>query len=156
MIKGIKYLLWVVLVIFVAIQFVPVDRENPIGDKNNDLLIVTQAPADVQVLMQNACYDCHSNQTIWPKYAYVAPISFIIVEHVEEGREHLNFSDWATYDREDHPYILKHMKKAIEKGAMPMAGYVKLHSDAEMTDERKALVLDWIDTVLATYDPIEE
>jgi len=154
--KGFKYLLWIVLGIFVFIQFVPVDRENPIGDKNNDLLVQTQAPADVQALMKSACYDCHSNETVWPKYAYVAPISFVIAAHVEEGREHLNFSDWATYDREDHPYILKHMKKAIDKGAMPMSGYVKLHSDAEMTDARKVLLNSWIDSVLETYNPIKE
>lgn len=153
--KGIKYFLWVVLIILVAIQFVPVDRENPIGDKNNDFLVQTQAPADVQALMKNACYDCHSNETVWPKYAYVAPISFLIAKHVEEGRDHLNFSDWATFDPEDHPYILKHMKKAIDKGAMPMAAYVKLHPDAEMNDERKALVLGWIDSLLETYDPVK-
>lgn len=154
--KGIKYFLWAVLVILVAIQFVPVDRENPVSDKNNDFLVVSQAPEDVQRLMRSACYDCHSNETVWPKYAYVAPISFVIAEHVEEGREHLNFSDWATYDSEDHPSILKHMKKAISKGFMPMEGYIKLHADAEMTDERKALLNSWIDSVLETYDPVEE
>lgn len=154
--KGIKYLLWVILVILVAIQFVPVNREVPPGDKNNDFLVVTQAPEDVQMRMRNACYDCHSNETRWPWYSHIAPVSFVIAKHVADGKDHLNFSDWAIYDQKDYPDILKHMKKELEKGEMPLAGYALIHTDAKMTDERKELILNWIDKVSDSYKPIEK
>jgi len=156
MVKGLKYLLWIVVVIFIAIQFVPIDRENPIGDANSDLLMQTQASQEVQSIMRNACYDCHSNETVWPWYSNIAPVSFVIANHIEEGRDHLNFSDWASYDKEDQSYILKNMKKEIDKNAMPLKGYVKMHANAEMTNERKALIFAWIDSVLENYDPVEE
>ena len=154
--KGIKYLLWTILIILVAIQFVPVNREIPKSDENNDFLVMTQAPEDVQILMRNACYDCHSNETNWPWYSHIAPISFVIVEHIVDGKDHLNFSNWSTYDFEDYPSILKHMKKEIERGGMPLAGYTLIHTDAKMTDERKALILNWIDDVSDSYKPIKE
>ncbi len=150
--KVLKFVLWIILVIFISIQFVPINRENPVGDENADLLIVTQAPEEVRELMKNACYDCHSNETVWPWYSYVAPVSFIIAEHVKEGREHLNFSDWVSKDTAEYLSVLKHMKKEIDKNAMPLAGYVKLHSNAKMTDDRKELILNWIDSISNDYN----
>ena len=153
--KGIKYLLWTILIILVAIQFVPVNREMPKSDENKDFLVITQAPEDVQILMRNACFDCHSNETNWPWYSHIAPISFVIVEHIVDGKDHLNFSNWSTYDFGDYPNILKHMKKEIEKRGMPLAGYTLFHTDAKLTDERKELILNWIDKVSDSYKPIK-
>lgn len=152
--KGIIYLLWAILVVLVAIQFVPVDRSNPEVDMNDDFLSVTNASAEVQEIIRSSCYDCHSNETNWPWYAYVAPVSFVIKSHVEEGRENLNFSEWATYEMDDYPAILKHMKKEIDKGAMPLQGYVKLHAGAEITDAEKTIIYAWIEQVLVHDFPI--
>lgn len=146
--EKIKYLLWAVAVILVSIQFVPVNREMPESDKNKDFLVITQAPENVQEAMRNSCYDCHSNETKWPWYSYIAPISFVIANHVEEGRDHLNFSKWATYDANDYPDILKHINQEIEKGGMPIAGYAMIHTDAKMTDERKELIINWMNHFL--------
>ena len=154
--KRLKYTLWAILIILVAIQFVPVDRENPVSDKNNDLLVVTQAPEDIHNLIKNACYDCHSNETVWPWYSSVAPVSFLIANHVAEARENVNFSDWASFDKEDIRGILKHMRKEIDQNKMPLKGYVTLHPEAKMTAEQKASVLEWIDYVTASYDQMNE
>lgn len=147
--KTLKLTLWTILVVLVAIQFVPVDRTNPESDKDMDLFAVTNAPKQVQDIMHNSCYDCHSNQTIWPWYSYVAPISFVLQEHVVEGRDHLNFSEWGSLDLEDQLSALKHMKKEIEDDGMPLSEYLMLHGEAKMTDDRKAAVLLWIDGLLA-------
>ncbi len=147
--KTLKLTLWTILVVLVAIQFVPVDRTNPESDKDMDIFAVTNAPKEVQDILHNSCYDCHSNQTTWPWYSYVAPISFVLQEHVVEGRDHLNFSEWGSLDLEDQISSLKHMKKAIENDWMPLSEYLMLHGEAKMTDERKAAVLLWIDGLLS-------
>ena len=74
---------WVVIAAFILIQFVPVDRSNP------PVLSDVQAPAEVQTILRRSCYDCHSHETHWPWYAYVAPASWFVVDHIEEGREDL-------------------------------------------------------------------
>ncbi|MEJ2720875.1 MAG: heme-binding domain-containing protein, partial [bacterium] len=84
--RKMKRFLIVLAVLVVAIQFVPIDRSNPpIGENIN-------APAAVTRILRESCYDCHSNETRWPWYAYVAPVSWMLSLHVHEGRDHLNFS----------------------------------------------------------------
>jgi hypothetical protein len=145
--KSIKVLIWILVAGLIVIQFVPLNRENPASEQKMDLLNYTQAPEQVSTLLTNSCYDCHSNQTKWPWYSRIAPVSFVVVNHVNEGRDHLNFSDWGNFDPEDQFAILKHMRKAIEKGGMPLKGYVKLHDEANLSDEDKALIYDWIDNL---------
>lgn len=83
-----------------AIQFIPVDRENKPIDSKNNFVDIYKTPQNIKVILKNACYDCHSNETIYPNYAYVAPISWTIKDHINEGREHLNFSEWGIYNKE--------------------------------------------------------
>ncbi len=146
--KKLKITLWTILIVLIAIQFVPVDRENPKVEADHDFLVATQAPEQIQHLFKSACYDCHSNETVWPLYSYVAPVSLIVGNHVVEGREHLNFSNWTIYDSEDHPGILKHIKKEITNNAMPLAGYTLLHPEAKLSDEQKTLIIDYIDLLI--------
>ena len=149
--KKLRFSLWFVLVIFIAIQFVPLNKENPNSEMAMDILEVTKAPEEVQNVIRNSCYDCHSNETKWPWYAQVAPVSFIIINHVEEGRDHVNFSEWASYNDEDHINILKEMKKEVEKNGMPLKSYVILHHNATINAEKKDLILSWIADLQAEY-----
>ena len=86
-----KKILIAVVVIFVVIQFIPVDRTNPPVTEE------IKAPENVLKILQTSCYDCHSNKTDWPWYSYVAPVSFFIVGDVSEGRHHLNFTDHCIH-----------------------------------------------------------
>lgn len=108
---------------FIAIQLVPVQRTNP--------PIVTEPNWDspqTKALMERACFDCHSNETRWPAYSYVAPVSWLVAHDVNEGREKLNFSDWAN-SREDGDEMIE----AIQNGEMPMPIYLPLHPQANLT-----------------------
>jgi hypothetical protein len=111
------------LVAVIAIQFVPVQRTNPpvVSEPNWD-------SPQTRALMERACFDCHSNQTRWPAYAYVAPVSWLVAEHVNEGRATLNFSDWARSGNEGEEMI-----ESIQRGEMPMKNYVLLHPEANLT-----------------------
>ena len=131
---------WVALglgVVFLALQFVPVDRVNPPIERNVD------APGEVERILRRACYDCHSHETRWPWYSHVAPLSWWIADHVEPGRGDLNFSQWPTFDFVEQGLALEDIEEQIRKGEMPLRSYLILHSEARLTQEDRETLLDW-------------
>ncbi len=131
----------VTLITLVAIQFLPVDRSVPEYEKENDFILNSKLNDQYKSLVRNACYDCHSYQTNYPWYSKVAPISFSIQGHVNEGREHLNFSKWESYTSSDKEKMLDEAAEKIREGEMPLTGYRWLHKEARLSDlEKKELV----------------
>lgn len=136
-----KKILYGILILLVVLQLVPVDRENPSSPAESDFFAQSSGNEEIKNLVRNACYDCHSNETVWPWYAYVAPASLMIGHHVEEGREHLNFSEWSSYETGKAHHKLEECTEVLLENEMPMAGYVALHKEADITEEqRQALV----------------
>src|SRR6185369_314098 len=103
---------------------VPVERTNP--PVETDL----QAPPPVHAILRRACYDCHSNETVWPWYSHVAPVSWLLARDVREGRRELNFSTWDAYDAKKKDKTLKESIEEAVEGEMPPWFYVALHRDA--------------------------
>ena len=101
------------------------------------------APAEVSALLKRSCYDCHSNETKWPWYSQVAPVSWLVARDVNDGRKHLNFSDWETYEPGRKLKKFKEIEEEVEAGEMPMEIYVALHGDAKMTAAEKTLMVEW-------------
>jgi cytochrome c551/c552 len=102
-----------------------------------------QVPADVDAILKRSCYDCHSFETRWPWYSNVAPASWLLADDVSEGREHMNFSDWAQYDEDDAEDLFEDIAKEVRKGGMPLSSYTMLHSDAVLSEEDKRKLIDW-------------
>ena len=125
------------LVLFLAIQVVPVERSNPPGGE------WLPAPPAVEKILHRSCIDCHSNQTHWPWYAYVAPASWLVTHDVEEGRDHLNFSTWEIYDEDERIDHLDEIAEVIEDGDMPLWFYVPLHPDARLSADDSATLIRW-------------
>ncbi len=121
----------------VIIQLVPVGRSNP--PLGGEIL----APPDVHGMLRRACYDCHSNETNWPWYSYVAPISWLVVGHVKEGRQHLNFSTWNEYDMGQIERKLEEISEEVEEGAMPLGQYLWLHPDARLSEQDREALRIW-------------
>jgi len=135
--RVIRWVLLGLLVIGAAIQFVPVDRSNPpVGTE-------VPAPANVRAVLRRACYDCHSNETVWPWYSKVAPVSWLVADDVHDGREHLNFSTWDRYTPEQQIKKLKQSWEQVEKGEMPLWIYMPTHRDAVLSMEDKAILCEW-------------
>lgn len=134
--RGVKVALGVVVVL-VVMQLVRPTRENPAvtGD------LVT--PPDVKSVLKKACYDCHSNETVWPWYSNVAPVSWLVARDVNEGRKHLNFSVWESYEQKRKDKKLEEIGEEVSEGEMPMAIYVPLHPEAKLSDAEKKLLVDW-------------
>lgn len=126
-----------VLVLLVAIQFWPVSRTNP------PVTGEVQAPAEVMDVLQRSCYDCHSHTTVWPWYAHVAPMSWLVAHDVNEGRDHLDFSTWESLDAEHVGRALGHIVEQLEEKEMPLWYYLPLHPDARLSDADRELVITW-------------
>lgn len=96
-----KTLLWIIIIIFVVIQFIPSGRPEVVKDNPQDLLANNAVPEDVAGMLKTSCYDCHSNEPVYPWYAYVAPVSWLVSRDVREGKKELNFSEWEGLKKID-------------------------------------------------------
>ena len=87
--------------------------------------------------MKAACYDCHSNKNVYPWYTYVQPVGWYVKNHIEEGKEHLNFSEFGNYTAEKQAHKLEESYELIEKGEMPLSSYTLIHKEAVLTTEQQ-------------------
>lgn len=135
--------------LLLIIQILPVERENPpVGGE-------LQAPAEVLSILERACYDCHSNQTSWPWYSRIAPVSWMVADHVEEGREHLNFSEWDSYALDKQTHKIEEVWEEIEEGEMPLWQYTLIHRDAVLSDQEKETIRQWSQSVAGAEETEE-
>jgi hypothetical protein len=123
--------------LIILIQFWPVDRSNPPVSSE------IQAPPDVMRVLRAACYNCHSNETQWPWYSRVAPVSWMVAGDVHEARGDMNFSEWDTIPAQDRLTMVRHIWKMVEKGAMPLAMYRLMHPEARLSEAQKTLIRNW-------------
>ncbi len=122
------------LLIFALLQIPPVDRTNPPVESE------VVAPPTVAAVLRRACYDCHSHETIWPWYGYVAPASWILADHVHEGRERANFSVWNRYTPAQQTELRHEIWEEVAEGEMPLPGYLLVHPETQLEgDERNAI-----------------
>ena len=121
----------------IAIQLVPVSRTNPPVESD------IPAPSDVKSILKTACYDCHSNETIWPWYSKVAPVSWLVALDTKSGRNHLNFSTWDRYTPERQTRLIQRAMTAVHKGKMPFWFYVMKHPEAKITPEKLQRLDEW-------------
>jgi hypothetical protein len=138
MARALKFALLAIIAVLILIQFVPVTRTNP------PVTAEVNAPADVMAIVKRACYDCHSNETRWRWYAYVAPVSWFIAHDVKEGREHLNFSAWGSLSPSHQRILAEDVWEQISREEMPLQAYSVMHSEARLTDADKAAIHRWV------------
>ena len=132
-----KITLGILLAIVLLIQLVPVTRTNP--PAQGEIAV----PDAVREILTRSCYDCHSHETRWPWYAYVAPVSWLVVNDVTEGREHLNFSTWQQYDDERREEKLEDIWEEVDEGNMPLGIYLPLHGEARLSEQDKTALHEW-------------
>jgi hypothetical protein len=107
------------------------------------------APAEVRAVLERACWDCHSNQTRWPWYAHLAPVSWLVAHDVDEGRDELNFSTWDAYPAKKRAKKLEELIEVIEEDEMPLWYYVLLHPDARLAPPDRERLIGWARTQIA-------
>ncbi len=129
----------IVVVLFILIQFIQVDKNNPKTDPNLEV----KAPKAVMNILKRSCYDCHSNKTIWPWYSYIAPVSWSVKRHVHDGRRWVNFSIWNKYTKTEKKKKLNKMYKAVY-AAMPIRSYKLIHRNSKLSPKDIQTLRAWI------------
>ena len=139
-----RIIFYIFLGSFILIQFFRVEKNNSETVSPNDFLIVN---ADMTEAMQEdfrvSCYDCHSNQTNYPWYAHIAPFSWIIDQHIRNGKDNLNFNEYDTLGTREKIALLDHICEVISDSSMPPQNFLMLHQDAILSAEDMAAICDW-------------
>jgi len=138
-----KKVLTVILVAFIIIQFFPIDKTNPAPTPGMDFLKIKKVQPEIANLIKVSCYDCHSNETAYPWYSNIAPASWIMKNHIDEGRKELNFSTFAMYEQKRQVHKLQECIEMIERKEMPLDSYFLGHQNAKLSDEQRKILIDY-------------
>jgi Haem-binding domain len=134
----------VVFLAFVVMQAFHPAKNNDASVTADDITKVCQVPDSVMVLLRTACYDCHSNNTVYPWYNRIQPVAWWLDDHIEEGKRHVNFSEFGKYTPERQAKKLRKCAHEMEEGDMPLNFYVWIHKDAILNEADKKMVMDWL------------
>lgn len=145
--KALKMAL-LVIVGFLLLQLVPIDRTVPLVKKSENFVDVLNTPREERELLKTSCYDCHSFETQYPKAAYIAPISWSIQHNISTAREHVNFSIWSTYNEDLRTSMLKNTIEVLSEGTMPIPGYTAQHPKAKLNSIERKFLADYFKEVL--------
>jgi Haem-binding domain len=127
----------------VVIQFIQPERNIYEGSPEHDMLSTLSVPILVAELLQNSCYDCHSANTRYPWYSKISPVSWYLNLHIEQGKEALNFSEFAQLKKRKKIGALSSICEVLELGSMPLPGFLIIHRNAVMDEEEIASICDW-------------
>lgn len=143
-----KKLLWVVLGLIVIIQFIRPTKNNNPEVSANHIYNMYATSNEVKTILDKACNDCHSNITKYPWYNNIQPVAWFVSHHVNEGKEHLNFSEFGTYNTKRQSKKLDEVIDEIKKGGMPLSSYTLIHKNAQLTIDEKATLTQWAQKIL--------
>lgn len=131
--------------VFLGLQAIPVERGNPPVDPARTIFATEALPAKVEMVLRRSCADCHSNQTRWPWYSYVAPMSWIVAHDVHAARRQMNFSEWAGYSEKKREERLNGICEQVVNGDMPEGKYALIHRRARVTEDERAAICQWVE-----------
>ena len=148
-----KKILIIGLVIFLLMQlYQPARNMNNVEVLPFHITKLYHVPDSVQVILAATCYDCHSNNTKYPLYSYIQPARFIMERHIRNGKKDLNFSEFGNYSKRRQESKFESIIKQVKSGEMPLASYTILHKDSKLTSMQKETVINWIDSILRSYE----
>jgi hypothetical protein len=150
--KKIKISFLVLVLLLLVIQVFPVNRRLHEWDPGDDFINTRKIQPELSLVIRNSCYDCHSYFTKYPWYANIAPVSWLIQGHVNEGRAHVNFSTWKQLPANERSQLLRKCAGEIGEGGMPLASYRLMHPEARLSrEEKEALIAQFEIMADSTY-----
>ena len=141
--KILKWVLIVLAVAFVCIQFVRPARTNPEFDQSKTLESTAVVTPEAAAILERSCNDCHTSRTRWPWYSNIAPVSWYLASDVNEGRRNLNLSEWGTYNAKKADRKLQEICEQVEHGQMPLKSYLLIHPSAKLSDADRQALCGW-------------
>ncbi len=148
-----RNLILLVLGLLIAAQFLPVQRDNPPVDPAKTIYASYPVPANVHAIFNRSCKDCHTNETTWPWYSQIAPVSWVVVHDVHEGRGMMNLSQWADYPGKRKLARLDKICEEVRKGDMPDSKYTLIHRNALLSTADRNALCAWTDTAASSINP---
>lgn len=149
--KILKKIALLLLVVFVGMQFYRPDKNQTQEDHTTAFITETNPPAEVKMILNQTCFDCHSNNTAYPWYFNIAPVSYWMAEHVKDGKKHLNFSVWDTYDLKKKDHKFEELIEEVQEGEMPLKEYTWTHESARLTAVQRTAIIEWAKQTRALY-----
>ena len=143
----------VLLAGFGLLQFAYPDRTNPAVVSAHNLFAVNPPPAPVATLLRTSCFDCHSDETVWPWYSHIAPLSWLVADDVVKGRARLNFSDWPVGDAGRALRKFGGISDEVDGGDMPLKKYTLIHRNSILTPAQRQLIVDWAEAQAGLLKP---
>ncbi len=141
--RMLKRILIILLIGFIVIQFFRPEKNISAQTSPNDISTLHTVPDDVKLILDKACNDCHSNNTKYPWYAEIQPVAWWLADHVEEGKAHMNFSEFASYNLRKQYHKLEETEEMIKEKHMPLDSYTWMHRDADLTTEEQQTLAQW-------------
>ena len=143
-ILNLKNILTVLLLLFIGIQFIDVQKNISEDQSANAIENYYNVPPKVKSILKTSCYDCHSNNTIYPSYSKLQPVKWWLADHVNSGKRHLNFDEFNSYSREKKLEKLDEIIETIKEGEMPLASYTVIHQDAKLSASDISEIEKWV------------
>lgn len=150
--KVIKYLVILIIIAFVVIQFFGPDRTTASNMTPDDINKKMQVPVNIQGIFKRSCYDCHSNETKWPWYSSVAPVSWVIADDITKGKAKMNFSEWGKMKESKQEERLSDICEQINEDKMPLPKYLLLHKDDALSKAEKDTIYSWVKSLGIDFD----
>ncbi|NND62781.1 MAG: heme-binding domain-containing protein [Flavobacteriaceae bacterium] len=150
MLKIIRYVLLLALAVLIVLQFIRPDKNNGGYESVSFFEKETKLSLEVAAILKANCYDCHSNQTQYPWYAEIAPVSYYLDDHVRHGKGKFNVSKWESYSTKKKDHKLEEVIEEVKEGHMPLDSYTWLHG--ELNENDKNLLLQWASLAKMQYE----
>ena len=148
MLTFLKRFIFVLLILLLLVQFYPKGNKNISQTLSAaDISTKYNVPADVQTVLKASCYDCHSNNTVYPWYYKVQPVAWWLNEDIKDAKKEVNFSEFASYRAAKQFRKLKEIKDEVEGGDMPLPSYTFIHRYARLDETQKKLVINWATSI---------
>lgn len=150
--KILKKLGIVLLTLLIIAQFFGPEKNQGDLASVNPFIEETNPPVEVQNILKNTCFDCHSNNTIYPWYSNITPVNYWLADHVNEGKEELNFSNWNSYSLKKKEHKMDELYEEVAEEEMPLNSYTWTHADARLSQEQIDAIVTWGKSVKANYE----
>ncbi len=142
--KIVKIIALILLVGFLCIQFVPTNLNQSNIVPKTDFLLINNPPENLSTLLQESCYDCHSNNTGYPWYNKIQPVAWFLENHIADGKDELNFNEWDALSNRRKKSKLKSIISQIKDDKMPLSPYVIIHKGAVFSETEKQEIIQWM------------
>lgn len=138
-----KKILLTILIVFIAIQFIRPGKNKSSQIVPADIIYNMNVPDNVMAILNNSCYDCHSNNTRYPWYVNIEPMGWLMAKHIKNGKANLNFSEFGSYSKRKQANKLRAIASSMRDKTMPISSYTIMHTDAKLSSDDRTLITEW-------------